>query len=98
MDLSGFRFTSMKDVAFVDCNLTGVDFTNADLRGATFTGCDLTRADFAHADATGARFIRCELAGVSNVAQLRGATVSTHDLVALTHALAGALGITVADD
>jgi uncharacterized protein YjbI with pentapeptide repeats len=95
MDLAGFRFTSCKDVAFIDCNLTGVDFTNADLRGTTFTGCDLTRADFAHADATGARFTRCDLADVSNVAQLKGATVSTHDLATLTHALAGALGITV---
>lgn len=96
-DLSTFRFTSFKDVAFIDCNLSRADFTNADLRGAHFTGCDLTAAQFAQADAAGARFTRCELAGIGSVTHLKGATVSGHDLASLSHTLAGALGIVIAD-
>ena len=74
MDLATFRFTSFKDVAFIDCNLTRADFTNADLRGGAFTGCDLTGAQFAQADCAGTRFTRCELAGIGSVTSLRGAT------------------------
>jgi uncharacterized protein YjbI with pentapeptide repeats len=97
MDLAMFRFTSFKDVAFVDCNLSRVDFTNADLRGAQFTGCDLTGAQFAQADCAGTRFTRCDLAGVGNVTNLKGATLSAQDLVALSYVFAGALGITIED-
>jgi uncharacterized protein YjbI with pentapeptide repeats len=98
MDLATFRFTSFKDVAFVDCNLTRADFTNADLRGAHFTGCDLTAAQFAQADAVGARFTRCDLTGLGSVASLKGAVISGHDLAALSHTLAQALGIVIDDD
>jgi len=98
MDLAAFRFSGFKDVAFVDCKLTRSDFTDADLRGAHFTGCDLTGAQFTHSEAQGARFTRCELVGLGGVASLKGAVVSSHDLVALSHALAGALGIVIDDD
>jgi uncharacterized protein YjbI with pentapeptide repeats len=95
MDLATLRFTSFKDVAFVDCNLTRADFTNADLRGAQFTGCDLSGAQFAQADCAGTRFTRCELAGIGSVTNLKGATVNAVDLAALSYALAGALDITI---
>jgi len=97
MDFATLRFTACKDVAFTGCNLAKADFTSADLRGAVFTGCDLTGAQFAQAQCTGTRIIRCELAGVGSVSGLAGATIAATDLVALTHLLAGALGITIAD-
>jgi uncharacterized protein YjbI with pentapeptide repeats len=95
MDLATLRFTSFKDVSFTDCNLTRADFTNADLRGAQFIGCDLSGAQFAQADCMGTRFTHCELSGIGSVVNLRGATVSATDLVALTYALASALDITI---
>ncbi|MBL7500427.1 pentapeptide repeat-containing protein [Frankia sp. CNm7] len=95
MDMATLRFTSFKDVAFVGCNLTRADFTNADLRGAQFTDCDLSGAQFTQADCAGTRFIRCELAGIGGAASLRGATIGAADLVALTYALAAALDITI---
>ena len=97
MDLATFRFTSFKDVAFTDCNLSRADFTNADLRGAQFTGCDLTGAQFAQADCAGTRFVRCDLSGIGSVANLRGATLSGHDLATLSTVFAGALGIAIED-
>jgi uncharacterized protein YjbI with pentapeptide repeats len=95
MDLATFRFTGFTRVAFVDCNLTRADFTHADLRGASFTRCDLTAAQFAQVKADGTRFTRCELTGAGSVASLRGASISAADLVALSHTLASALGITI---
>jgi uncharacterized protein YjbI with pentapeptide repeats len=95
LDLSSFRFSKLTDVVFTDCNLTRVDFTNADLRRARFVDCVLAGAQFSHADLTGSRFTRCELVDVDGVESLRGAVVEGHNLIALAHTLATALGITI---
>lgn len=95
LDLSGWRFTGFDSVRFTGCNLTGADFTNADLRGARFTGCDLTGAQFHHATMDGARFRRCELDGIAGITSWRGAIVHPDDLLALSYTLAGGLGIKV---
>jgi hypothetical protein len=95
LDLSGWRFTGFDSVRFTGCNLTGADFTNADLRGARFTGCDLTGAQFHHATMDGARFRRCELDGIAGITSWRGAVVHPDDLLALSYTLAGGLGIKV---
>ena len=98
LDLSGWRFTRFDVVHFTGCNLSGADFTNADLRGARFTGCDLTGAQFHHATMEGARFRRCELVGIAGITSWRGAIVHHDDLMALSYALAGGLGIKVDAD
>lgn len=95
LDLSAFRFSTLTAVRFAGCRLTQVDFTNADLRNARFDDCDLSGAQFAHADLTGARLRNCNLTGVRSVANLRGAVIDPDDLVALSYALAGALGIVI---
>lgn len=95
LDLTAFRFTSFTQVRFVGCNLTQADFTNADLRGVQFVDCDLSAAQFSHADLRGARLQNCVLDGISSVASLRGAVIDPQDLIALTFALANALGIVI---
>lgn len=93
LDLSVFRFSSFSTVRFVGCNLTQADFTNADLRGVRFVDCDLTAVQLSHATMTGARLENCVLDRISGVTSLRGAVVDPGDLIALTYALAHALGI-----
>jgi uncharacterized protein YjbI with pentapeptide repeats len=95
LDLAAFRFTSFTNVRFVGCNLTQADFTNADLRGAQFIDCDLTAAQVSHADMRGTRLQNCVLDGIGGVVSLRGAVIDPQDLVALTYALANALGIII---
>jgi uncharacterized protein YjbI with pentapeptide repeats len=95
LDLAALRFTKFRKVEFRDCNLTRADFANADLRGARFVRCDLSGAQFSHAQAEGARFENCWLEGVGGVAHLRGASVSSDDLVSLSRVLAAALGIEI---
>ncbi|MFF5288346.1 pentapeptide repeat-containing protein [Paractinoplanes globisporus] len=97
VDLTNFRFARFDVVTFTDCNLAGADFTDADLRGASFTRCDLTRAQFHNATMTGTRFRACELEGIGGLTSWAGAIVHPDDLLGLSYALAGALGITVAE-
>ncbi|WP_433382039.1 pentapeptide repeat-containing protein [Actinoplanes sp. CA-142083] len=97
VDLTNWRFARFDVVTFTDCNLAGADFTHADLRGATFTRCDLSRAQFHNASMEGARFRGCELQGIGGLTSWAGAIVHPDDLLALSYALAGALGITVSD-
>lgn len=97
IDLANWRFTRFDVVTFTDCNLRGADFTDADLRGASFTRCDLSGAQFHNATMTGTRFRGCELSGIGGLTSWQGAIVHPDDLLALSHALAGALGITVTE-
>ncbi|GGK10309.1 hypothetical protein GCM10010123_45350 [Pilimelia anulata] len=97
IDLASFRFTSFHAVLFDDCVLTGADFTGAHLGGARFVGCDLTGARFPEARLAGAEFSRCTLADIDGIAHFAGATIDSHDLIALSYTLAGALGIRIRD-
>jgi len=98
LDLSGWRFASFDAVRFSACNLRSADFTNADLRGAQFVGCDLTGAQFSQATMDGARFRSCVLVDIAGITSWTGAVVDQGDLIALSYALAGALGIRIAGD
>lgn len=98
MDLASFRFSTLKGVVFTGCKLTQADFHEADLRGARFDSCDLTGAQFSKAQMEGTRFADCNLTGLNGVTSLKGATVQSRDALALTYAVAGALGITIEDD
>ncbi len=97
LDLSSWRFTTFANVAFEGCNLTRADFQHADLRGARFTDCDLTGAQFSQAGMDGTRFARCDLTGIGGVTSMTGAILAHQDLIALSHALAGALGVRIED-
>ncbi|HWS36630.1 MAG TPA: pentapeptide repeat-containing protein [Actinoplanes sp.] len=95
VDLTNWRFARFDKVELTGCNLSGADFTNTDLRGASFVDCDLTGAQFANATMRGARFQRCELSGIGGITSWAGAVVHPDDLLGLSYALAGALGIVV---
>jgi uncharacterized protein YjbI with pentapeptide repeats len=96
-DLTSFRFTRFNNVVFEGCNLTRADFQNADVSGVQFIGCDLTGAQFSQATMAGTRFSNCALAGIGGVASFAGAILANQDLIALSHALAAALGIRIED-
>lgn len=96
-DLSVFRFTRFQRVRFERCNLTRADFQNADLGGAQFVDCDLTGAQFSFATMHGTRFRGCTLADLGGLRSFDGAVVEPADLLQLAYAMAGALGIRLAD-
>jgi uncharacterized protein YjbI with pentapeptide repeats len=62
-----------------------------------FHDCDLTRADFRGARMQHCEFRRSDLTGLEGVENLRGAAMEWSDIIAMTGALAAALGIEVLD-
>lgn len=95
VDLHGAR---LAHVAFEACVIGELDLGEVQARGLTFDGCEIGILDVA-----GARLSATDLAGarigtVRGIAGLRGATVSTGQLLDLAPLLAVHLGIVVRDD
>lgn len=89
------RFSQLRVVTFRDCQLPGLDLTEADIDDVTFERCDLRQAKFDHAKVKNLRIEACNLAGVSGATSLRGATMTLDDVLGLAPSLARELGITI---
>jgi uncharacterized protein YjbI with pentapeptide repeats len=98
LDSVNFRGAELTDVTFDDCDLREVDFAGATLTRTAFPGSRLAKADFTGVtmDATDLR--GAELGIIVDSSSLRGAMISTAQLVLLAPVLAETLGITVSDD
>jgi uncharacterized protein YjbI with pentapeptide repeats len=100
LDFSSFRFAKFVKVEFTDCRLQSADFVSADLSGTVFRRCDLTSVEFSQANAKGAVFVDCTWDGTRGIGSLSGATIANSspiDTLAVTVAMASALGITLGD-
>jgi len=98
LDSVNFRGSLLTEVTFAGCELRDVDFAGATLVRASFPESRLARADFTnvHLEATDLR--GAELGLIIGPDSLRGAIVSTGQLVYLAPVLAETMGITVSDD
>ncbi len=97
-DSVNLRGSRLQEVAFVDCQLSHLDFAGATLVDVTFQGCELHGAAFDNAHLKNVDFRHAhELSITSGYASLKGATISTSQLVHLAPALADVLGIAVVD-
>src|SRR5947207_135501 len=72
-----------------------MDFLDLDLTGRTARSVELEGCHLKATDLSGSRVTRCELVDIDGVTSMRGAVVEGHNLVALAHTLATALGITI---
>jgi hypothetical protein len=59
-DLSGRKFSDIRESLFVNCNLTDTTFTGA-CEGADYIGCDCTRANWSGADTYASYWRNCNL-------------------------------------
>jgi uncharacterized protein YjbI with pentapeptide repeats len=98
LDSVNFRGSSLTGVTFDQCVLRDVDFADATLSGCAFPGSQLSRADFSRARLDGTDLRDAELGIVIDGASLRGAIISTAQLIAVAPALAEAIGVVVRDD
>ncbi len=60
-------FSSASPLAFVECDLSYVNFTGAKLGSATFEKCNMSDVEFAEADLSGAVFTESDLSGANFV-------------------------------
>jgi uncharacterized protein YjbI with pentapeptide repeats len=95
LDLAGAR---LEDVVFEACQIGGLDVRSARLRSVAFIDCtvdelNLAGATLAKVDLSGAR-----MRSLVGVESLRGAIVSSEQLVDLAPILAASLGLEVRPD
>jgi uncharacterized protein YjbI with pentapeptide repeats len=98
LDSVNFRGAALTEVTFDGCELLDVDFKDATLTRTAFPGSRLTRTDLTgvRMDATDLR--GAELGIIIGPDSLRGAIISTAQLIHLAPVLAQTMGITVSDD
>jgi uncharacterized protein YjbI with pentapeptide repeats len=96
-DNAGFRFATFKRVRFENCILRQADFSSAKFSHVTFTDCDLEAANFASAHCTTVDVTNQDLSLAKGILGLKGATISTEQLIQLAPLLASELGFHIED-
>ncbi|WP_051939635.1 pentapeptide repeat-containing protein [Phaeacidiphilus oryzae] len=99
LDSVNLRTAELREVAFVDCLLREVDFGGATLTDVSFPGSTLERALFQRARLKRVDLREAAALGItSGWEDLRGATISSPQLLDLAPALADSLGLLVQDE
>jgi uncharacterized protein YjbI with pentapeptide repeats len=94
-DEAGFRFVAFKRVRFLNCVLRGADFSGAKLSNVYFSGCDFDGTNFDNATCKLVDLRGENLANVKGIFGLKGATVSSEQVVQLAPLLAAGAGLDV---
>jgi uncharacterized protein YjbI with pentapeptide repeats len=97
LDLANFRFTKFKNVRFVDCVLDKADFYQAELKTVSFENCTLNETEFSQAKLDKADFRTSDLMGIKGIESMKGAIISSTQLIYLAPLLVLQLGIIVED-
>jgi uncharacterized protein YjbI with pentapeptide repeats len=98
LDSVNFRGAALTDVTFEDCELRDVDFAGATLTRTAFPKSRLSRTDFSRVQMNKADLRGAELGIIIGPDSLRGAIISTAQLISLAPVLAQTMEITVSDD
>jgi uncharacterized protein YjbI with pentapeptide repeats len=97
LDSWNFRGATLTGVTFDRCLLRDTDFGGATLKQVTFPGSTLTRADFSRVTLAQADLRGAELDITAGYESLRGAIMTTAQLISLAPALARQIGIDIKD-
>jgi uncharacterized protein YjbI with pentapeptide repeats len=97
LDLANFRFTKFKNVRFVDCILDKADFYQSELKSVVFERCTLNETEFSQAKFDKADFRTSDIAGIKGVESMKGAIISSAQLIYIAPLLVAQLGIIVED-
>ncbi len=95
LDESGSRFATFKRVRFENCNLRNADFSGAKLMHVSFSGCELEGANFDNAACKLVDFRGENLSTIKGALGLKGATISSEQLIQLAPLLAAEAGLDV---
>jgi len=97
LDSVNLREAVLVDVTFENCVLRDVDFAGAKMTRTAFRGSQLITANFARVTLDQVDLRGAELGITVDPTCLRGAIVTTAQLMDLAPLLAGSIGLTVAD-
>jgi uncharacterized protein YjbI with pentapeptide repeats len=97
VEFLNLRGATLREVSFVDCQLTEPDFAGATLTKVSFEGSRLLSPEFSQATMTSVDLSGADLVAPQGLSSLRGATISRLQLIDLADAFAAELGVTVSD-
>lgn len=98
LELASFAGARLRDSVFERVNLSEASFQEARLDHVEFVDCELAGADFHRVRSAGCLIRGSSLNGVTGLDGLRGVRMPWSDVLASAPALAGALGIEIAED
>ena len=97
LTMANFRQAELRYVVFRDCELDKADFRGARFTNVAFINCLLDGAEMQGVVCTNVDLRQSELVGLVGVASLKGATLSTIQLMGLAPVLAAELEILIED-
>lgn len=95
LDMANFRFAKLENVQFEQCVITGMDLYNAQLKHVEFIDCDLEDVEFSGAKLTDVDLTNARLVSVKGLSGLKGARITSDQLVALLPYVAQEIGLVV---
>lgn len=98
LDETGFRFAKFKRVRFEGCILRQADFSGAQFTHVTFVDCDFEETNFDNAVCKAVDVREQNLTSIQGVLGLKGATISSEQLIQLAPLLAVELQLTIDDE
>jgi uncharacterized protein YjbI with pentapeptide repeats len=98
LDSVNFRAARLTSVIFDRCVLRDVDFADAALTECAFPGSQLTRTDLSRVQMDRTDLRGAELGIIIDAQSLRGAIISSGQLIVLAPVLADTMGLVVSDD
>ena len=87
----------MERCIFRSCDLRSADFGMSKFCNVLFEDCQLTHADFSNVKNSRLEFIDCDLSQINGINGLRGASISSQNLIELSYLFAQELNINVLD-
>jgi uncharacterized protein YjbI with pentapeptide repeats len=97
LDLANFRFATWSRVEFKNCSFKDADFAASKLADVVFSNCELSGCDFSGATLTRVDLRTSLLGDLKGASGLKGATITSGQLMGLAPVLALHIGIIVRD-
>ncbi len=97
LTMANFRQAELRNVVFRDCDLSKADFRGALLTNVAFISCTMEATEMQGVKCSNVDLRRSTLTGLVGVASLKGATLSTVQLMGLAPDLAMELEILIED-
>lgn len=97
LDMANFRYARLSSVVFDGCVVNDMDFGSAELKNVVFTGCLVDGIDFTRAKLQNVDFRESTLVRVKRPSDLKGAVITSQQLIFLAPYLAHEAGMKVED-
>lgn len=97
LDIANFRFAKLTNVVFDTCVINEMDFYGAELKHVRFIDSDIDKVDFSQSKLVDVDLRESSIITVKRPSDLKGATITTQQLIQLSPQLAAEANIEVKD-